>query len=363
MGTTMERFQEILARASAAPRVLGCDELTVLLAAEGADFVRLCEAAYAVKKRVCGLGVAVRGLVEAGNGCAKNCFYCGIRHDNARVARYQLTADEIYQAALVARDLDYASLVIQSGELEGEAHTAFIEDVLHRLAPLQLGITLSLGEQTEDTYRRWRAAGAVRYLLRIETSNRTLYRALHPADHSWEYRVGCLEALRRCDYQVGTGVMCGLPGQTLSDLAADIAFYAEQDVDMIGMGPFISHPDTPLAHVATSSPAALLRLALKMIAVTRLHLHDVNIAATTALQTLASDGREQGIRAGANVLMPNVTDVHYRPSYQLYAGKPTLDETAQHLRHRLAENLAAFGEHLVFNARCDSRHYAARKGR
>ncbi|MBQ8125434.1 MAG: radical SAM protein, partial [Kiritimatiellae bacterium] len=242
-----EALSSLLARAEAAPRSLTTAELARLLALESPDdLAQLYAAAYRVKLACCGRGVAVRGLVECGNVCAKDCYYCGIRKSNARLTRYQLAADEIAAAAEEAAALGYASLVIQSGEIESDAHTAFIEDVLRRLAPLNLGVTLSLGEQTEDVYRRWRAAGATRYLLRIETSNPKLYAALHPADHSWARRVDCLRALRRCDYQVGTGVMCALPGQTLEDLADDIRFYGEMDIDMIGMGPYIPHPDTPL---------------------------------------------------------------------------------------------------------------------
>ena len=364
-------LSSILARAEAAPRNLDAAELARLLAlADDDDLSALYAAAYRVKRKCCGAGVAVRGLVECANVCAKDCYYCGIRKSNARLARYRLTADEIVAAAETAKALGYASLVIQSGEVESEDHTAFIEDVLRRIAPLDLGVTLSLGEQTEDVYRRWRAAGATRYLLRIETSNRELYARLHPADHSWERRVECLRALRRCDYQVGTGVMCALPGQTVADLANDIRFYGELDVDMIGMGPYIPHPDTPLG--ARGETAALqgadkaadyarrLTLGLKMIAATRLYLHDVNIAAATALQALADDGRERGVAAGANVIMPNVTESKYRRGYRLYADKPCLDENAALCRHCLDRRLAAVGEEILYGVRGDSRHYGLR---
>lgn len=352
----------VLARAAATRAALTADELVFLLSLSEPDHLAaLFDAAYGVKRAACGCGVAVRGLVEAGNVCAKDCFYCGIRRSNASVARYALTADEIVAAGEEAKALGYASLVIQSGETESEAHTRFIEDVLHRLAPLDLGITLSLGEQTEEVYARWREAGAARYLLRIETSNPALYARLHPASCDWTRRVACLHALRRTGYQVGTGVMCGLPGQTAADLAADIRFFAEADVDMIGMGPYIPHPDTPLGKDAPAEdPAARLARGLKMIAVTRLYLHDVNIAASTALQALAADGRERGIRAGANVLMPNLTDPRRRAAYRLYAGKPCGDETSAGHRDALARRLAAFGEHLLYGTRGDSPRYHRR---
>ena len=353
----------LLARAAAQPHALARDELAQLLMIEDEEGLQaLFASAYELKVKYCGKRVAMRGLVEAGNVCAKDCLYCGIRKSNGNVSRYQLTADEIVRLAELDAKQGYASLVIQSGEIESEAHTRFIEDVLRRIAPLDLGVTLSLGEQTEEVYRRWKEAGAARYLLRIETSNPDLYATLHPSGHSWERRVECLRALRRCGYQVGTGVMCGLPGQTYDDLARDISFFAEMDVDMIGMGPFIPHPDTPLGTgnqpLATNHQA--LTLGLKMIAVTRLHLHDVNIAAATALQALAPDGRERGIRAGANVIMPNITDTKYRRSYQLYAGKPCLDENAGLCKGCLERRLAAIGETIDYGRRGDSLHYRRR---
>jgi biotin synthase len=209
----------------------------------------------------------------------------------------------------------------------------------------ELGITLSLGEQTEDVYRAWFDAGAHRYLLRVETTNRELYRALHPVTHDFDARIECLQRLRRVGYQVGTGVMIGLPGQTTEDLANDIAFFRDHDIDMIGMGPYVLHSDTPLADVLDSiDPETQLELGLKMIAVTRLVLRDVNIAATTALQALNPVGREMGLQAGANIIMPNLTDTQYRESYQLYEGKPCMDEDSSMCRGCLQRRVAGIGE-------------------
>ena len=331
---------------------------------ERSEMEEIFRKAYDEKVRLCGKGVSVRGLVEAGNVCAKDCLYCGIRKSNAAVERYSLSIEEIVACAEECKKLGYASIVIQSGEIESEKHTRFIEDVLGEIAPLKLGVTLSLGEQTEDVYARWRAAGAARYLLRIETSNPELYAKIHPKECSWSRRVECLRALRRCDYQVGTGVMCGLPFQTYDDLARDIEFYREIDADMIGMGPYIEAANTPLGEVRSAeclvrSAEEKLNLGLKMIAATRLALGNVNIAAATALQALADDGRERGVRAGANVIMPNVTEVRYRRNYQLYSGKPCLDENASMCRHCLDARLAAIGEHILYNAYGDSRHYRA----
>ena len=354
----------LLDKAAAQPHALTHRDLAELLA--WPDAGALFNAAYAVKSRSVGRRVAFRGLVEFGNVCEKDCYYCGIRKGNGKTRRFRMTADEIVRAAEWAGEAGYGSVVLQSGELSGEANAAFVEDVLRRIhaaAGDAFGITLSLGEQPEETYRRWREAGAHRYLLRIETSNPELYTRLHPADHSWERRRDCLRALRRCGYRVGTGVMSGLPGQTADDLAADIEFFAAEDVDMIGMGPYIPHPDTPLGKDLPWGPAEAkerLELGLRMIAVTRLRLPDVNIAAATALQALDPEGREKGLLAGANVMMPNVTDTRYRADYQLYAGKPCLDENASACRTCLERRIAAIGETVLWNERGDSPHWMNR---
>lgn len=355
----------LIEKALSSPRALSVGELAELVALTDPEAIRQVRAAaYALKCRHSGKVVSMRGIIELGNICAKDCYYCGIRKSNAALARYQLTADDVERLARLDALQNYGSLVLQSGEIEGEAHTAFIEECLRRIAPLGLGVTLSLGEQTEEVYRRWKEAGAARYLLRIETSSPELYARLHPADHSWARRVECLRALRRCGYQVGTGVMCALPGQTPEDLARDIVFFGDIDADMIGMGPYIPHPDTPLGQVAPPlANAERLRLGLNMIAATRLYLHDVNIAATTALQALADDGREQGVLAGANVMMPNITDTKYRRSYQLYAGKPCLDENALACRGCLERRLALLGEKINYGQRGDSPHFHRRTSR
>ena len=324
----------------------------------GARHAELLAAAYRQKCAVLGRRVGLRGLIECGNVCAKDCFYCGIRRSNPHVTRYQMAADEILASAAWAAEHGYGSIVLQSGEIESEAHTALIEDVLRRLHARwgdTLGITLSLGEQTPEVYRRWRAAGAHRYLLRIETSNPELYARLHPADHAWTRRVACLRALKDIGYITGTGVMIGLPGQTLEDLAADIDFFCAADVDMIGMGPYLPHPETPLARAARPDFPPL-ETTLRMIALVRLVRPDVNIAATTALQVLAPDGREQGLRAGANVVMPNVTPSRYRGDYLLYPGKPCTHDSSEFCRACLARRIASVGEEIAWGARVDPLH-------
>ena len=354
-------IDHILDKAEASPRALTRAELAALLSAEDAD--ALFARALAVRMRASGRGVSIRGLIEAGNVCAKDCLYCGIRKGNAKVRRYEMGADEIVADAVAAFKAGYGSVVVQSGEIASPARTAFVEDVLKRIRDAAgdgFGITLSLGEQDEETYMRWRAAGAHRYLLRIETSDPALYAKIHPADHSWERRVEALRALARCGYQVGTGVMCGLPGQTFDSLAADIEFFAQIDADMIGMGPFIPHPDTPLGASApwnAQIAAERLDLGLRMIAATRLYLHDVNIAAATALQALAPDGRERGLLAGANVVMPNVTPARYRADYKLYVGKPCTGENAADCRACIQRRIESAGGTVLWNERGDSPHW------
>ena len=353
-------------KAAERAKALSRGELGELL--EWPDAGELYRAAYAVKEREVGRVVSFRGLVEFGNVCEKNCLYCGIRKGNGAVRRYRMTADEIVRAAEWSRRAGYGSVVLQSGEVGGEANAAFVEGVLRRIREAcgpEFGITISLGEQEEDVYRRWKEAGAHRCLLRIETSNPELYARLHPADHSWERRRECLRALRRCGYQVGSGVMCGLPGQSLEDLAADIEFFAEEDLDMIGMGPYIPHAGTPLGAEAMASwspeaAARRLELGLRIIAATRLYLHDVNIAAATALQALDPEGREKGLLAGANVVMPNVTAREYRGDYLLYEGKPCLDENSELCRGCLERRIEGIGERVNWNARGDSPHWGKR---
>lgn len=223
----------------------------------------------------------------------------------------------------------------------------------------RFGITLCLGEQTEEVYRRWRNAGAHRYLLRIESSDPQLYARLHPTDHSFARRVECLRILKNLGYQTGSGVMIGLPSQTIGQLARDIAFFHEMDLDMIGMEPYIPHRDTPLGKGIECTPEFAVRqlnLGLRMIAVTRLYLHDVNLAATTALQALDSRGREQGLLADANVMIPNVTDTEYRKKYRLYENKPCLNENSAKCRNCLNLRVLSIGETINWGQRGDSPH-------
>lgn len=331
------------------------------------ELQKLFDAAYEVKTRFVGKTAWFRGIVEFSNICSKDCYYCGIRRSNSKTKRFTIPEEDIIKSAVWAWEAEYGSAVLQSGERSDPQYVDMVERIIREIKQRtngQLGLTLSLGEQSEETYRRWFAAGAHRYLLRIETSNQELYSKLHPEDHDFANRLDCLDRLRRAGFQVGTGVMIGLPLQTLRHLAEDVLFFRQQDVDMIGMGPYIYHNETPLAQYRQEweiPTEQLLHLGLKMIAVTRLVLRDVNIASTTALQALRDNGRELGLLAGANVIMPNTTDTQYRESYQLYENKPCLDENASMCRGCLKRRIEAIGETIGFGGWGDSPHFARRQ--
>ncbi|MCK4563470.1 MAG: [FeFe] hydrogenase H-cluster radical SAM maturase HydE [Verrucomicrobia bacterium] len=357
----------ILAKAKQG-RELSRGELVALLSiTDAAELQALYDCAYFLKEQYVGKIAYFRGIIECSNLCIKDCYYCGIRKSNTNVERFQMDEDEIFKEAVWAYEAEYGSCVIQSGERRDEEYIAMIERVVGRIKEAtkgRLGITLSLGEQTEETYRRWRAVGAHRYLLRIETTNPELYAKIHPKDHSLEERKECLASLRRTGYQVGTGVMMGLPGQTMEDLANDILFLKEIDIDMVGMGPYIPHSGTPMGKeippYTDEQKRVALQLGLKMIAVTRIVLKDINIAAATALQALEYTGREQGLRCGANVIMPNVTETEYRPNYTLYDNKPCTDENSSMCRGCLSGRIEGIGETVGFNEWGDSPHFHKR---
>jgi len=336
---------------------LSHSNLIFLLNTTGPEKTKLFERSAEVKAQHVGNRVYFRGLIEFSNICQKNCLYCGIRSENDKVKRYNLTDDEIIDAAKFAADNKYASLVLQSGEVDTGNFKRRVADLLtkiHQATGGILRITLSCGEQDKETYKLWHGSGAHRYLLRIESSNPELYKKLHPADglHMYNRRRECLESLQETGYQVGTGVMIGLPFQTMDDLAGDLLFMQQFNIDMVGMGPYLEHSDTPLFAFRDQLVPLKDRfqLTLKMIACLRILMPDINIAATTALQSIDKLGREKAIKIGANVIMPNITPGKYRDDYLLYQNKPCTDENAEdcktclEARIALAENKIAYGE-------------------
>jgi len=346
------------------------DELCFLLNAQGAEKTKIFTRAAEVKKQYVGNKVYFRGLVELSNICSKNCLYCGIRAGNSKPERYMVSEDEVMEAARFALENGYGSMVLQSGERCDERFTATVSDLLRKIKKMsagKLGITLSMGEQTESTYREWFACGAHRYLIRIETSNRDLYYRIHPDNkkHDFDARINALQLLRKIGYNVGSGVMIGLPFQTIEHLAGDLFFFKQMDIDMVGMGPYIEHEDTPLYQYKDQLLTRKERfdLSLKMVALLRIMMKDINIAATTAMQAIDKQGREKALKVGANIIMPNLTPVKYREDYLLYEDKPCLDEDATECRNCLEARIHMAGDEIGFGEWGDSKHFEQRQNK
>lgn len=381
--------------------------------------------------------VWLRGLIEISNRCRKNCLYCGIRAGNCKVRRYELSNGQILQAAQFALDNGYGSVVLQAGErcdsdyVENIARLVYDITHLHSSTFAPLAVTLSLGEQSRDVYKLWHEAGAGRYLLRIEASDKDLYERIHPGTecndinpaglnnesksrmssvkagnvaHSYDTRVECIDNLKSLGYITGSGMMIGLPFQTRENLEHDIDFMVRHKIDMVGMGPYIPHEDTPLGQLFSLAGSKVrnndtavecvsdertvpleqrkeachgtgnikekpgnnaeriycngeklwgefinysgeekVKLTIAVTKELRRRLPDINIAATTALQVLSPAGREEAIRAGANVVMPNITLPDAKREYKLYQGKTSVDDSPENVKKELERNLAAFG--------------------
>ena len=339
-----------------------------LLLSEGEDKKALFEHSAIVKELNIGKITYLRGLIEFSNICQKNCLYCGIRKSNQLMKRFNLDDASILDAVKIAIKNNYSSIVLQSGELDTKTNSDRISSLIEKIVELsggKLGITLSCGEQTESTYRRWKSSGASRYLLRIETSNEGLYYKIHPKNksHNFQKRIECLSTLKNLDYQVGTGVMIGLPFQTIPDLADDILFMKDIDIDMCGMGPYIEHKDTPLYMYKNELLPLNIRfeLTLKMIASLRILMPDINIAASTAMQAIDKMGREKALKVGANIIMPNLTPGTYRNLYKLYENKPCIDEQAEDCLNCMELRISIAGDKVGYGEFGDSKHFEKRK--
>ncbi|MEN6411959.1 MAG: [FeFe] hydrogenase H-cluster radical SAM maturase HydE [Veillonellales bacterium] len=311
-------------------------EIVVLLTDQDSS-AALFAAADHVRHRYVGDEVHLRGLIEFSNICKQNCCYCGLRRDNAKIKRYRLQPDTIVEFAAKAKSYGYKTVVLQSGE-DMFYTVPVLEQLIREIKKLDLAITLSIGEKTREEYKAYRAAGADRYLLRIETTDEALYHSLHPG-MSLANRKRCLEDLKELGYEVGTGCLVGLPGQTMESLAGDILFFQEIAADMIGLGPFIPNQDTPLH----DQPGGSFEISLKVMAITRLLMPDINIPATTAMETLNSQGRMIALQSGANVVMPNVTEGEYRRLYALYPGKICLNDTPARCRSCIGGKIRSIG--------------------
>ena len=330
---------------------------------------QLYDDAFKTKIDNVGNKVYLRGLVEITNICRKNCLYCGIRRDNPSNDRYEIDIEDVIPAARFAYEQGYGSMVIQGGERHDKKFRDKITSILKEVRKISsespLGITLSLGEQPFDVYQEWFEAGAHRYLLRIESSTQELFEKIHPVDesHSFQTRLTALEDLRRAGYQVGTGVMIGLPFQTLGHLADDLLFFKSFDIDMCGMGPYLEHSQTPLYQYKDLliPKEERLELSLKMVAILRLMMPKINIAATTAMQSIDPAGREKAILAGANVIMPNLTLTEVRGDYSIYENKPGVGEDASITSSSLERMLQNAGIPIGYNEWGDSLHFKDRK--
>lgn len=315
---------------------LSPEELAALLADAEAE-EELAAAADRVRHAFVGDEVHLRGLIEFSSYCRQNCLYCGLRRDNGKAQRYRLSPEEIVALAEKAKAYGYFTAVMQSGEdpwFTAERLAAIVREV----KKLGLAVTLSVGERTKEEYRVLREAGADRFLLRIETTDKVIYEALDPG-MSHENRFRCLADLKDLGYEVGTGCLIGLPGQTVETLARDILFFQEIDADMVGVGPLVPNEDTPLGGEQPGD----MHLARRVVAATRLLLPEANIPATTAMETLKPNAREWILRSGANVVMPNVTDGEARQKYALYPGKACVADTPEHCRVCMEGRIRALG--------------------
>jgi biotin synthase len=319
-----------------------------------------------VRRRSVGDEVHLRGLIEFSNHCVRQCAYCGIRAGNREISRYRMTAEEIMNCVHQAVEFGYGTVVLQSGEDYG-TETAWVAELIRRIkGETPVAVTLGLGERSDEDLMAWREAGADRYLLRFETSNRGLYDRIHPPLQGRRSdRVAILRRLKELEYEAGSGVMIGIPGQTYDDVADDIEWFRRLDLDMIGVGPYIAHPETPLGTEGTmpSAPQAEQApnsemMTYKVLALSRIACPLANIPSTTALATLnRSQGRELGLMRGANIVMPNLTPIEYRAKYEIYPAKACIFESAGDCHECLRARILSIGRKVGIG-RGDSPHRA-----
>ncbi len=308
--------------------------VTLLTTAPAEDLYRQADR---VRHDAIGDEVHLRGLIEFSNFCRNDCMYCGIRRSNRHVQRYRMTDEELVETARRAVALGFQTIVLQSGE-DLHFDQARLCRIIEQIKRHDVALTLSVGERDYTDYKAFRDAGADRYLLRIETTDTDLYHRLNPG-MSWQRRHECLLMIRELGYELGSGIMVGQPGQTIASIADDLLYLKDIGIDMAGIGPFIPHPDTPLA----AESGGTLELALRTMAVMRLLMPDINIPATTAMESLHPQGRIMALQAGANVVMPNVTEGEYRRLYELYPGKICVNDTPAHCRSCIGLKIQSIG--------------------
>ncbi|MBQ8466018.1 MAG: [Alphaproteobacteria bacterium] len=304
------------------------------------DAETLYKQADKIRRENVGDEVHLRGLIEFSNICRNNCLYCGIRRGNAQVKRYHMSENELIETARKASEIGFKTIVMQSGE-DMYYTQARLCRIIEQIKKFDVAVTLSIGERSYEDYKAFREAGADRYLMRIETTDKDLYHKLDP-EMSWQHRYDCLMMIKELGYELGSGIMVGLPEQTIDSIADDLLFLKEIGVDMAGIGPFIPHPQTPLAQ----EKGGTLELALRTMAVMRLLMPDINIPATTAMESLHPQGRIKALQAGANVVMPNVTEGEYRRLYELYPNKICVNDTPVHCRSCIGLKIMSIGRKI-----------------
>ena len=297
-----------------------------------------------VADSIYGKDIYIRGIVEFSNICKQNCYYCGLRCGNSKLERYRLTEQQILECCDSGYEYGFRTFVLQSGEdpyYTTETICSIVKCLKERHP--DCAVTLSLGEKTYEEYKAYREAGADRYLLRHETANEEHYGKLHPAEMSWKNRMECLDNLKKLGYQTGCGVMIGSPEQTVECLVDDMLYMQDFEPEMIGLGPFLPHSDTPFR----DKPKGSYEMTLYMISLCRLMLPTVLLPATTALGTIRPNGREQGVLAGANVIMPNLSPVQVRDKYMLYDNKICTGDTSSECRGCIERRMESIGYKVV----------------
>jgi len=307
------------------------EELVFLLSQPDDAIPMMMDAAHKLSLKYFGTDVHLRGIIEFSNTCKQMCCYCGLRAGNHNTERYRLDKKTILDTARAAVAAGYKTLVLQSGE-DPLISPEMIAEITAECKNLGIAVTLSCGEQPFDIYRLWKEAGADRYLIKHETADDALYRSIRPG-HVLSERLQCHRWLKELGYQVGSGCMIGLPGQTIDTLARDLELMKELNIDMCGMGPFIPHSRTPL-HFASSGTVSMT---LKMVSVARLSMPWLLLPATTALASMHPQGREMALQAGANVIMPNISPQEFRSLYQIYPGKVSFSGSIADARRQVEE--------------------------
>lgn len=308
--------------------------------------------ADSARRKIYGNRVFIRGLIEISNICKNNCLYCGIRGGNEKCDRYRLTPEEILECCKSGYELGFRTFVLQGGE-DGYFTDEILVPLIREIKKSypDCAVTLSLGERSRHSYQRLREAGADRYLLRHETADEEHYKKLHPKEMSWQNRMECLKNLKDLGYQVGCGFMVGAPYGSAKTLAKDLKFIEEFSPDMCGIGPYLTHKDTPFRDMPNGS----FELTLYLLSIVRLIKPTLLLPSTTALGTIKKGGREMGIMAGGNVVMPNLSPLHQRKKYLLYNNKIATDEEAAEGLHRLKDQMESIGYEIVID-RGDARN-------